>query len=85
MLGGLQLLGHRDRTVWARTLESTSNLSVAPANADGRCGEQVQTIDDQWTAITIDLATTCFDPELSTVTVSHGDGVPLLLDDIAFE
>jgi len=72
-------------TVWARTLSGTSNINVAPSNEDGRCGEHEQTIDDQWTAITIDLASICTDPELSSVTVSHGDGVPLLLDDIQYD
>ncbi|MFH2006781.1 MAG: hypothetical protein ABI333_09375 [bacterium] len=72
-------------TVWARTLEGTSELNVAPSNEDGRCGEHVAVVTTEWAAITVDIQSICFEPLLSSVTVSHGNGSPMLLDDIQYE
>ncbi len=73
-------------TVWARTLDGTSDLSLGPSNDGTICGEKQVVVTPEWAPITFDLATACPDtPVLSSVTLHHGNGEPMLLDDILFE
>jgi expansin (peptidoglycan-binding protein) len=73
-------------TVWARTLQGTSPLALGPSHDGDICGETEVEVGPEWEAITIPLSPACDGmPVLSSVTLHHGSGEPLLLDDIAFE
>lgn len=73
-------------TVWARTLEGSSPLSLGPSHDGDICGEIEVEVGEEWEAIEVPLSPGCDGVyELSSVTLHHGSGAPLLLDDIAFQ